>query len=147
MRTLKGKNYSSKIRRCVVKKSILLCASFLVLLTVGFLIGSMSANAAGNKIAGLQYYPGAKEDPANPAINVPHMQNVHLLTGDSFEKVLTWYTQKIGKFTDASSSKGKQSLWRNEPKEGGFMTVTISTIEVPPGQVRITMTKANLKIK
>jgi hypothetical protein len=130
-----------------VKKPIHLCGSFLVLFTVVFSMGIGSGNAADNKIPGLQYYPGAVEDPANPAINAPQMQNVHLLTSDPYEKVLTWYSQKLGKFTDASSPKGKQALWREEPKEGGFKTVTITTVDAPAGKVRIVMAKASFKKK
>jgi hypothetical protein len=103
-----------------MKKAFLLCGSFLLLFTFVYFIGISLVHAADNQIPGLHYYPGAKEDPANPAIIAPHMQNVHLLTKDSFEKVLAWYTQKIGKFTDLSSSKGKQATWREEPKEDGY---------------------------
>ena len=130
-----------------MKRAFLLCGSFLLFFTFVFFIGTLSSHAADNQIAGLHYYPGAKEDPASPAISAPHMQNVYLLTSDPFEKVLAWYTRKIGKFKELSSTKGKQATWREEPKEGGFKTVTISTINAPAGQVKITMTKALLTIK
>ena len=90
-------------------------------------------------------YPGAKVNPASPPINAPHMKNIHILTGDPFEKVVAWYSQKLGKFDIDRQKKGTQALWNKETDDGNFMTVTISNILSPAGQVEITMTKMKTK--
>jgi predicted small lipoprotein YifL len=102
---------------------------------------SKEATAPGNMDIGLPMYPGAKVNPAYPPISAPHLKNIHILTGDPLEKVVEWYSQKLGKFDVDSQKNGTQALWHKEASDGFFMTVTISTMTAPAGQVEITMNK------
>ena len=72
-------------------------------------------------------------------------QNLHLLSGDPFSKILAWYTEKLGKFRDASSKKGQQALWNDKTPEGRVRMVTISTIGAPEGKVKITLMTGMLR--
>jgi hypothetical protein len=101
--------------------------------------------AAGDQGIGLPMYPDAKQDPEFPLINTPQMKNIHLLTGDSFDKVVEWYTQKLGAFDVDKQPGGSQALWSKDTDDGFFMTTTISTIKAPAGKVAITMTKGKVK--
>jgi hypothetical protein len=56
-----------------------------------------------------------------------------------------WYSQKLGEFDIDRQKKGTQALWNKETDDGIFMTVTISNISAPVGQVEITMTKMKVK--
>jgi hypothetical protein len=77
---------------------------------------------------GFHMYPGTKQDPAIPPVNVPHVKNIYILTSGPFEKVVEWYSQKLGKFQVEHQKDGKQALWDKMTPEGVFMTVTISNI-------------------
>ncbi len=128
-----------------MKKTILFYVAFLLLVPAVFSMSNGCAYAAGNQDMGFPMYPGAKVNPAYPPINAPHMKNIHILTGDPFEKVVAWYSQKLGKFDIDRQKKGTQALWNKETDDGNFMTVTISNILSPAGQVEITMTKMKTK--
>jgi hypothetical protein len=128
-------------RRVSMKKTKVLYRAALLLLAAGFIIGSGYAYAAVNPDMGLPMYPGARVNPAYPPINAPHMKNIHLLTHDPLEKVIAWYTQKLGKFDIDRQKKGTQAMWNKDTPDGFFMTVTITTIVAPAGQVEIIMTK------
>jgi hypothetical protein len=93
---------------------------------------------------GLPIYPNAEQDPENPPIKTPHMQNLKLLTDDSFEEVVKWYTEKLGKFQINTQKKGSQALWRKEAG-GSVQAATISTILAPEGKTAITLVKGNLR--
>lgn len=93
---------------------------------------------------GLPMYPGAEQDPEQPPINTPHMKNIKILTGDSFDEVVAWYTEKLGEFQIDEQEKGNQALW-NKETDGTFQSATISTILSPEGKVTITLVKGNLK--
>ena len=71
------------------------------------------------------------------------MKNLHLLTGDSFEKVVEWYSQKLGKFTIDRQKRGNQALYDKQTKDGEVTTIT--TINVPAGQTKIVLMKGKLK--
>jgi len=116
----------------------LLCVSIMT-------IGDGPAAAAQLPDIGLPIYPGAMQDPDNPSMKTPFMQNLHLLSGDPFSKILAWYKEKLGKFTDASSKKGQQALWNDKTPEGRVRTVTISTIGAPEGKVKITLMTGMLR--
>ena len=124
-----------------MKKTILICVALLLLVSTVFIIGRGSACAAGDQDMGFPMYPGAKPDPANPAVNAPHIKNVHIFSSDPFEKVVAWYSEKLGKFDIDRQAKGAQALWYKETEDGFFMNVTISTLTAPPGQVEITLNK------
>jgi hypothetical protein len=72
------------------------------------------------------------------------MKNIHIFTSDPFDKVVAWYTQKLGKFTIDRQKKGTQAMWDKKTPDGVVMTVTISNINAPAGKVEITMTKMKL---
>ncbi len=128
-----------------MKKTILLNVACLVLVPAVFIMGHGCAYAADIPDMGFPMYPGAKVNPAFPPISAPHMKNIHILTSDPFEKVVAWYSQKLGKFDIDRQKKGTQALWNKETDDGNFMTVTISNILSPAGQVEITMTKMKMK--
>jgi hypothetical protein len=102
---------------------------------------SKEGAAPGNMDIGLPMYPGAKVNPAFPPINAPHLKNIHIFTSDPLDKVVTWYSGKLGKFDIDRQKKGTQAMWHKEAADGFFMTVTISNIDAPAGQVEITMNK------
>ncbi|NWF90832.1 MAG: hypothetical protein HXY50_15410 [Ignavibacteriaceae bacterium] len=60
------------------------------------------------------------------------MKNIKLLTSDSFDEVVAWYTEKLGEFQVDNQKKGSQALWRKE-SDGTIQTATISTILSPAG--------------
>ena len=93
---------------------------------------------------GLPIYPGSEQDPENPPIDTPHMKNIKLLTNDSFDEVVAWYTEKLGEFQVDNQDKGSQALWRKE-SDGTVQTATISTILSPEGKVTITLVKGKLR--
>lgn len=124
-----------------MKKTILLYVAFLLLLAAVFTIGSVCAYAAVNIDIGLPMYPGATVNPAYPPINESHTKNIHILTSDPFEKVVAWYTKKLGKFDIDRQKKGTQAMWDKETNDGFFITVIISNMNAPAGKVEITMTK------
>jgi hypothetical protein len=128
------------MKKIVMTKIVLSSLVFTILV-----LGSGFAHAAGDMDIGLPMYPGAKQDPANPPVNAPHMKNLHLLTSDPFQKVLDWYTQKLGKFTVDPQKGGTQALWDKKTPDGVVMTVTVTNIKVPPGQTKIVMTKFQMK--
>jgi len=99
------------------------------------------AARTGDLDIGLPIYPGAKQDPAQPSVNAPHMKNIHIFTSDPLEKVVEWYSRKLGEFDIERQTGGTQAMWSKKTPDGIFMTVTISNIFAPPGQVEITMTK------
>ena len=128
-----------------MKKTILPYVAFLLLVPTLFHLSNGCVCAADHLDIGLPMYPGAKVNPASPPINAPHMKNLHILSSDPFQKVLDWYTQKLGKFMIDPQKGGTQALWSKETKDGVVMTVTISNISAPAGQVEITMTKMKVK--
>jgi hypothetical protein len=97
------------------EKAILICVVFLFLLTTVFVPCNGSAYAADDMDIGFPIYPGSKQDPANPSINAPHMKNIHIFTSDPFEKVVEWYSQKLGKFQVEHQKRGKQALGQKDP--------------------------------
>ena len=129
---------------CSMKKIILIYAAFLLLVPAGLIIVNSCACAADNLDIGLPMYPGAKVDPANPPINAPHIKNIHIFTSDPFEKVVAWYSQKLGKFDIERQKKGTQAMWDKKSPDGVVTTVIISNIFAPAGQVEITMTKMKM---
>ena len=94
---------------------------------------------------GLPMYPGAEQDPEQPPINAPHMKNIKILTSDSFDEVVAWYSKELGEFDIDHQEKGSQALWNKESDDGLWQAVTISTILAPPGKVAITMVKGKTK--
>ena len=108
---------------------------------------SNETTPAGDQGIGLPIYPGAKQDPEHPPINTPNFKNIHVLTSDPFDKVVKWYSQKLGEFdVDETPKKGKtQALWNKETGDGVLRTATISTINTPAGQVSITLVKMTVK--
>ena len=120
-------------------------SAFLLLILTIVVFGNHFVYAAGDPDLGLPIYPGAKQDPSSPPINAPHMKNAHLLTPDPFQKVLDWYTQKLGKFRVDPQKKGTQALWNKKSPDGVVMTVTVTTINALPGQTKIVMTRFQLK--
>ena len=97
--------------------------------------------AVGDIDIGLPMYPGAEQDPEQPPINTPHMKNIKLLTDDSFDEVVAWYSKELGEFDIDHQEKGSQALWNKESDDGLLQAVTISTIFAPAGKVAITMVK------
>jgi hypothetical protein len=97
-----------------MKKTVLVYVTFLLLVPTVFIMGSGCACATGNPDIGLPMYPGAKVNPAYPPTNAPQIKNTHILTGDPFEKVVAWYSQKLGEFDIDRQKKGTQALWSKE---------------------------------
>lgn len=97
--------------------------------------------AAADIDIGLPMYPGAEQDPEQPPINTPHMKNIKLLTDDSFDDVVAWYTKELGEFNIDHQKKGSQALWSKETDDGIFQTTTITTMFAPAGKVAIIMVK------
>lgn len=102
---------------------------------------SKATAAVGDQDLGLPVYPGATQDPEYPPINAPHLKNLHILTSDPFDKVVEWYSQKLGPFDIDKQQKGSQAMWNKETPDGFFMTATITTILAPPGKVAIVLNK------
>ncbi|MHC1725013.1 MAG: hypothetical protein AB9866_03135 [Syntrophobacteraceae bacterium] len=127
-----------------MKKTILICVALLLLAPLICIIGKGSACAVGDQDMGFPIYPGAKQAPANPAVNAPHLKNIHVFSSDPFDKVVAWYSHKLGKFDIDRQAKGTQALWHKETDDGFFMNVTISTLTAPPGQVEITLNKMKM---
>lgn len=92
---------------------------------------------------GFPIYPGAVEDPENPPVNAPHMKNIHVVTSDPFDKVVEWYSQKLGPFDVERQEKGSQAMWSKDMGGGVVMTTTISNILAPPGKVAIVLTRGS----
>jgi hypothetical protein len=90
---------------------------------------------------GLPMYPGAEQDPEQPPINTPHMKNIKILTGDSFDEVVAWYSKELGEFDIDHQKKGSQALWSKETDDGIFQAATITTIFAPAGKVAIILVK------
>jgi len=69
-------------------------ASLAVLVTsvVVFIISGGPPAVAQGPDLGLPIYPGATKDPEFPPLKTPFMQNLHLLSGDPFDKIVTGYT-------------------------------------------------------
>lgn len=102
---------------------------------------SKATAAVGDLGLGFPIYPGATQDPEYPPINEPQIKNLHVLTSDPFDKVVEWYSQKLGPFDIDNQKEGSQALWNKETPDGFFMTATISTILAPPGKVAIVLNK------
>jgi len=128
-----------------VKKTNRVYAVFLLSVGVIFIMTNGCTHAAGNPDLGFPMYPGAKVNPASPPTDAPHMKNIQIFTSDPFEKVVAWYSQKLGKFDIDRQKKGMQAFWNKETDDGTVMTVNISNISAPAGQVKITMTKMKMK--
>ena len=105
---------------------------------------STVASDAAAVDVGLPIYPGAEQDPEQPPINTPHMKNIKLITDDSFDEVVSWYTEKLGEFQIDNQEKGSQALW-NKKTDGTFQAATISTILAPAGKTAITLVKGNVR--
>ena len=90
---------------------------------------------------GLPMYPGAEQDPEQPPINTPHMKNIKILTSDSFDEVVAWYSKELGEFDIDHQEKGSQALWNKETDDGIFQAATITTIFAPAGKVAIILVK------
>lgn len=99
---------------------------------------------ADNLDIGFPIYPGAEQDTDQPPINTPHMKNIKLLTSDSFEEVVEWYSKELGEFDIDHQEKGSQALWKKKTKDGIFQAATISTILAPSGKVTITLVKGKV---
>lgn len=106
---------------------------------------STETTAAGDIDIGLPMYPGAEQDQEQPPINTPHLKNIKLLTSDSFDEVVQWYSKELGEFDIDHQEKGSQALWNKESDDGLWQAVTISTILAPPGKVAITMVKGKTR--
>jgi hypothetical protein len=106
---------------------------------------SKATAATGTPDFGLSTYPRATVNPAFPPVNAPHLKNIHVLTSDPFDKVVEWYSQKLGKFDIDTQKDGAQAMWSKETDDGFFMTVTISTLTAPAGQVEVTINKMKAK--
>lgn len=128
-----------------MKQTVLLRLVFCLCVTTFFLIGNRLASAVDDQDIGLPIYPGATQDSAYTPMNTPYAKNLHLVCNDSYKKVVEWYSSQLGKFRETPSNRGDQALWQEKTPDGGFRTVTISTINAPSGQVKITLTKGNLK--
>ena len=94
---------------------------------------------------GLPIYPGAEQDPEQPPINTPHMKNIKILTSDSFDEVVAWYSKELGEFDVEHQEKGYQALWSKETDDGIFQAATITTIFAPAGKVAIILVKGKTK--
>ncbi len=94
---------------------------------------------------GLPMYPSAEQDPEQPPINTPHMKNIKLLTDDSFDDVVAWYSKELGEFDIDHQKKGSQALWNKETDEGIFQAATITTIFAPAGKVAIILVKGKTR--
>ncbi|HEY4756801.1 MAG TPA: hypothetical protein VIH28_12140 [Ignavibacteriaceae bacterium] len=90
---------------------------------------------------GLPMYPGAEQDPEQPPINTPHMKNIKILTSDSFDEVVAWYSKELGEFDIDHQEKGYQALWSKKTDDGIFQAATITTIFAPAGKVAIILVK------
>ncbi len=69
------------------------------------------------------------------------MKNIRVLSSDPFDKVVAWYSKKLGEF-DVEQVPGKggpQALWNKETEDGVALSATISNINAPVGQVAITL--------
>jgi hypothetical protein len=106
---------------------------------------SNETTAVGDIDIGLPMYPGAQQDPEQPPIVTPHMKNIKILTSDSFDEVVKWYSKELGEFDIDHQEKGSQALWNKESSDGLWQAVTISTILAPPGKVAITMVKGKTR--
>ena len=102
---------------------------------------SKATAAVGDQGLGLPLYPGATQDPEYPPINAPHIKNLHILTSDPFDKVVEWYSQKLGPFDIDKQKGGSQAMWNKKTQDGFFMTATITSILAPPGKVAIVLNK------
>ncbi|HAB54005.1 MAG TPA: hypothetical protein DCE80_17810 [Ignavibacteriales bacterium] len=69
------------------------------------------------------------------------MKNIKLLTSDSFEEVVAWYSKELGEFDVDHQEKGSQALWSKETDDGIFQAATITTIFAPAGKVAIILVK------
>ena len=102
---------------------------------------SNETTAVGDIDIGLPMYPGAEQDPEQPPIITPHMKNIKLLTSDSFDEVVAWYSKELGEFDVEHQEKGYQALWSKETDDGIFQAATITTIFAPAGKVGIILVK------
>ena len=102
---------------------------------------SNETTAVGDIDIGLPMYPGAEQDPEQPPINTPHMKNIKILTSDSFDEVVAWYSKELGEFDIDHQEKGSQALWNKESDDSIFQAATVTTIFAPAGKVGIILVK------
>ena len=102
---------------------------------------SKENTAIGDIGIGLPMYPGAEQDPEQPPIITPHMKNIKILTGDSFDEVVAWYSKELGEFDIDHQEKGSQAPWNKKSDDGIFQAATITTIFAPAGKVAIILVK------
>jgi biopolymer transport protein ExbD len=94
------------------------------------------------KDVGIPFYPGSKQTPNCVPLetdkNHQSFLNINLISSDNFKKVLTYYQEKLGKFSiSKSQSSTKSALW-NESSPKGYRIVTL--VETQDG-TKITITK------
>jgi len=119
--------------------------SFLIVIII-FAICSLTVSYAKAEITekeiGVPLYPGSRQIPSCVPVktdqNNSSFRNITLITSDSFKKVLTFYQEKLGKFsTSKSQFFAKSALW-NESTPKGYRIVTL--MEAEEG-TKITITK------
>lgn len=119
--------------------------SFLIFIII-FVIYSLTISYVRAEITekeiGVPLYPGSRQIPscvpAKTDQNNSSFRNITLITSDSFKKVLTFYQEKLGKFsTSRSQFSSKSALW-NESTPKGYRIVTL--MEAEEG-TKITITK------
>lgn len=118
----------------------------LLIVIIIFAICSFTASYAKaettEKEIGVPLYPGSRQIPSCVPVktdqNNSSFRNITLITSDSFKKVLTFYQEKLGKFSSSKSQfSAKSALW-NESTPKGYRIVTL--MEAEEG-TKITITK------
>jgi len=94
------------------------------------------------KDIGIPLYPGSKQIPScvstKAGQNLISFQNITLITSDSFKKVLTFYQEKLGRFSTSKSQAFAKSAFWSESTAKGYRIVTL--LEAGEG-TKITITK------
>ena len=86
-------------------------------------------NGVFEKEVGIPFYPGSRQIPNYGAPDLDKdpqsFLNISLITPDSFKKVLTFYQDKLGKFSIfKSQTLTKSAIW-NESTPRGYRIVTL----------------------
>lgn len=94
------------------------------------------------KDMGIPFYPGSRLIPGTGPLetdkNPQSFLNISFITSDNFKKVLSFYQEKLGKFSIfKSQSLTKSAMW-NESTHKGYRIVTL--VETEDG-TKITITK------
>lgn len=94
------------------------------------------------KDMGIPFYPGSRQipncDPVDMDKNQQSFFNISFTTSDSFKKVLSFYQEKLGKFSIFKSQSFTKSAMWNESTPKGYRIVTL--VETQDG-TKITITK------